>query len=110
MKDTQVTMVDCLIADTPNGQGLFLLGQSLALLEGCEFLRNGNDTLVETDSILYSDTPASLLSQGCRGCNPKNLGPILPLTSAPAYKFPTGNEAGFVALQLVRLWVTAAVS
>jgi hypothetical protein len=107
---TQVSMVDCLIADTPNGQGLYLLGRSLARLEGCKFMRNGNDTLVQADSILYTDTPASSLSQGCPTCLPDQLGPILPLTSAPANTFLTWNEPVFVARQLVRLWEAAAVS
>jgi hypothetical protein len=103
VNDTQVSMVDCLIADNPNGHGLYLWGRSLARLEGCKFLHNGHDTLVQRDSILYTDTPAFSLSQGCLTCLSYQLGPILPLTSAPATKFSTGNEPGFVALQLVCL-------
>jgi hypothetical protein len=103
-------MVDCVISDALNSQGLYLLGRSLARLEGCKFMRNGNDTLVQTDSFLYTDTPASSLSQGCPACLPDYLSPILPLTSAPANKFLTGNEPGFVALQLVRLWEASAVT
>jgi hypothetical protein len=110
VNDTRVSMVDCVISDALNSPGLYMVVRSLARLEGCKFLRNGNDTLVQTDSILYTDTPASSLSQGCPTCLPDELGPILPLTSAPANKFLTGNEPGFVALQLVRLWEAAAVS
>jgi hypothetical protein len=99
--DTGVSLQRCLLADGPGG--LYVRDSGSARLEGCEFVRNVNDTHVWSDSFLYTDNPASSLSMGCDTCDAsQTYGPVLPLASAPAGEFLSGNDTAFVVLQLVR--------
>jgi hypothetical protein len=99
---TTVSLQRCQLAGS-TGVGLFAANTSKARVEGCKFVRNGNDTLLLWDTALYTDMASSNFSQGCSACQDIVYGRVLRLEEAPANIFLTGADAGFVQAQQVTL-------
>jgi hypothetical protein len=105
------SMKRCLFAGNKD-EGVSSRDGGSTRLESCQFVHNGYDADVRTDSFLYTDIPAANLSLGCTpffgfACNESNhkeFGPVLPLASVPAnITFAAADDAGFVKLQQVQL-------
>jgi hypothetical protein len=98
---TQGSLQRCVFAKNIDN-GLVVVDQGSARVEGCQFTGNEYDIFVQDDSVLYTDTPALAKSLGCRNCT-STYGPVESLSKVPTgLPFPTGTDTAFVALQLVR--------
>jgi hypothetical protein len=100
--DTTVSLQRCQLAGS-TVVGLFAANSSKVRIEGCKFVRNGNDTLLLWDTALYTDMAPSNFTQGCSACQDITYGRVLRLEDAPANIFLTGADAGFVQAQRVML-------
>jgi hypothetical protein len=100
---TEVSLQRCLFANNPS-IGVSSRETGSVRVEGCEFVDNGYNIRVWTDSVLYTDNLALANSMGCHDCDStEEYGPVRPLSDVPtSTKFLADTDPDFVALQLVR--------